>query len=272
MTILVTGATGTIGSAVVEELLRRGHRVRALTRDAAAANLPGDVEVVEGDLTEPETVEPALRGVTAVHLLSATGSDVIPLATGPRLVELARRAGVRRVTVLATGTDGPVEQALRESDLEWTVLLPIDVMSNTLGWAQSIRDAAVVEEPYGARRTASVDIADFAAVVATVLANGGHAGKSYRVTGPEGLTPADKVRAISAATGRELGFTELTDEQARGLWRSQGWPEEGIDFMLTMWATVPATVGVPTSVVQDVTGRQPRTFADWAAENASLFV
>ncbi|SDM36089.1 SDR family oxidoreductase [Allokutzneria albata] len=271
MTILVTGATGTIGSAVVDELLRAGHRVRALTRNAAAADLPDQVEVVEGDLTEPRSVEVALRGVTALHLLSATGDDHVPLATGPRLVELARQAGVRRVTVLTTGADGPVEQAVRASDLEWTILLPIDVMANALGWAESVRTGGVVREPYGGRLTASVDIADFAAVVATVLVDGGHAGKSYRVTGPEALTPADKVRAIGAAVGRELDFVELTDEQARELWRAEGWPEEGIDFMLTMWATVPPTVGVVTSVVKEVTGRSPRTFAEWAGEHARLF-
>lgn len=271
MTILVTGATGTIGSAVVKQLVEAGHKVRALTRDALAANLPEQVEVAEGDLTRPESLEPALQGVTAVHLLSATGADHVPLETGAHIVDLVRAAGVRRVTVLTTGADGPVEQAVRASDLEWTILLPIDVMSNALGWAETIRSEGVVREPYGERLTASVDIDDFAAVVAAVLVDGGHSGQSYRVTGPEALTPGEKVRAIAAALGQDVRFEELTPEQAREHWRGQGWPEEGIDFMLTMWATVPPTVGTVTPVVKQITGRSPRTFAQWAAENSHAF-
>jgi uncharacterized protein YbjT (DUF2867 family) len=102
------------------------------------------------------------------------GEGNVPLPTGPEIVALATAAGVRRVTVLGTG-EGPVEQAVAASDLEWTVLWPIDFMANTLGWAEAIRTEGAVREPFGSRRTASVDEADFAAVVATVLVDGGHA-------------------------------------------------------------------------------------------------
>lgn len=123
------------------------------------------------------------------------------------------------------------------------------------------RAAAEVREPYGKRRTASVDEADVADVVTTVLAEGGYAGKSFTVTGPEALTPADKVAVLAAATGREIRFTELTDNQARRQWRAEGWPEAGIEFMLHMWATVPDSVASVTSTVEEVLGRPPRTFA-----------
>ncbi|SMD14992.1 hypothetical protein SAMN05661093_05185 [Kibdelosporangium aridum] len=83
-------------------------------------------------------------------------------------------------------------------------------MSNALGWAETIRSEGVVREPYGERLTASVDIDDFAAVVAAVLVDGGHSGQSYRVTGPEALTPGEKVRAIAAALGEDVRFEELT--------------------------------------------------------------
>ncbi|MEJ8643567.1 hypothetical protein WKI68_23705 [Streptomyces sp. MS1.HAVA.3] len=108
-------------------------------------------------------------------------------------------------------------------------------------------------------------------MLATVLTRGGHAGQRYVVTGPEALTPADKVSAIAAATGRELRFTELTDAQARRQWRAEGWPEEGFAFLLDMWATVPESVAEVTTTVERVVGRPPRTFAAWATAHADAF-
>lgn len=271
MTILVTGATGTVGRHVVDQLIEAGQRVRALTRNPAKANLPRPVEVVAGDLTKPATLEVALDGVTGMHLLNASGHDHTPLQTGPDIVALATQAGVRRVTVLAAGQNGPVEQAVAASDLEWTQVWPIDYMANTLGWAESIRTKGVVREPYGGRRTASVDEADVAAVVVAVLLKGGHAGKTYKISGPEALTPVDKVRVIGATIGRDLRFVELTNDQAREQWRKEGWPEEGIEFMLHMWASVPAAVGEVVPTVEQITGRLPRSFARWAAEHAAAF-
>ncbi|MCB5181992.1 NAD(P)H-binding protein [Streptomyces antimicrobicus] len=272
MTVLVTGATGTLGRHVVERLRRAGQAVRALTRTPdEATGLPDDVEVVGGDLTEPHTLAAALHGVSALHLLGATGHDHAPLRTGPQIMAMAAEAGVRRLTVLSVGEGGELQEAVRDSGLEWTFIWPIDFMSNTLGWAEVIRGAAEVREPYAHRRTASVDEADVADVVATVLTRGGHAGRSLVVSGPEALTPADKVAAIAAATGREIRFTELTDDQARREWRAEGWPEEGIEFMLHMWATVPETVAAVTSAVEDVVGRPPRTFAQWVAAHADAF-
>jgi uncharacterized protein YbjT (DUF2867 family) len=271
MTIVVTGATGTIGRRVVDRLVQAGQPVRALTRNAAAADLPAGVEIAEGDLTRPETLRPAFEGATALHLLSASGADHIPLETGPEIVDLATAVGVRRVTVLGTGRQGPVEKAVAASDMEWTQLTPVDYMANTLGWAESIRTKGVVREPFSGRLTASADEADVAAVVATLLMRGGHAGRCYRVTGPEALTPVDKVRIIAAATGRPVEFAELSSDEARALWLAEGWPAEGVEFMLDMWATVPAEVGVVTDAVERVTGRPPRTFALWAAEHAAAF-
>lgn len=267
MTILVSGATGTIGGHVVGELVRAGERVRALTRDPGGADLP--CEVVGGDLTVADSLD--FAGVTAVHLLSATGADHVPLENGREIVELAVAAGVRRISVLAPDLDGSLAKAVATSGLEWTRVWPIDLMSNALHWAPAINAEGVVREPYGGRRTASAHEADVAAVIARVLVEGGHGGKEYRVTGPEALSPADKVRAIGAAAGREVRFEELTDEQARAMWRGQGWPEEGIAFMLQMWATVPAEVAEVTATVEQVTGRPARTFAQWAAEHASAF-
>ncbi|MEV4949197.1 NAD(P)H-binding protein [Streptomyces sp. NPDC053755] len=272
MTILVTGGTGTMGRHIVKRLLRTGRTVRVLTRDADAVQLPREVEVVEGDLTQPTSLATALDGAGAVHLLSATGADHTPLRTGVEILAMASDAGVRRMTVLSPGTGQELDDAVRGSDLEWTFLWPIDLMANTLGWADGIRAEGRVCEPYGDRRTASVHEEDVADVVCAILTDGGHAGRSYVLTGPQPLTPADKVASLAVATGREIHFTHLTDDQARARWRAEGWPEEGIDFMLRMWATVPDTVAEVTSSVERVTGCPPRSFAQWATAHAEAFL
>ncbi|MEU2853779.1 hypothetical protein ACFZB6_29140 [Streptomyces syringium] len=74
--------------------------------------------------------------------------------------------------------------------------------------------------------------------------------------------------AITSATGRRIRFAELTDDQARRQWWAEGWPEEGIEFMMRMWATVPEAVAEVMSVVEEVVGHPPRTFAQWAAAHA----
>ncbi|ADD45257.1 NAD(P)H-binding protein [Stackebrandtia nassauensis] len=271
MTYLVAGATGTIGRHIIKHLLATGQPVRALTRNPDAASLPENVEVVTGDLSRPETLRAVFDGVTAAHLLSASGDDHTPLRTGAEIAALATRAGVQRVTAISPGLEGPLEQALAASELKWTLLWPIDYMANTLGWSQAIRDDGVVREPYGSRKTASVDESDIGAVAAHILINGGHDGQTYKLTGPQTLTPADKVNALATATGLPLNFAELTDDQARDLWRSQGWSEEGIEFMLNMWATVPDSVGHVNSSVEKILGRAPRSFTQWATEHANAF-
>jgi len=100
---LVTGATGHIGGHIATELLKNGHRVRALTRNPEKADFPEEVDVVSGNLNKPETVAPAFEGVAGVHFITINGEGFGPLESAPELVRLAEEAGVQRVTVLWSG-------------------------------------------------------------------------------------------------------------------------------------------------------------------------
>ncbi|MGW4474074.1 NmrA family NAD(P)-binding protein [Nonomuraea sp. NPDC004354] len=271
MTILVTGATGTVGRHIVSHLVEAGHAVRALTRNPGKASFPEGVEVVGGDLAATDTLQAAFEGVTAVHLINFGGDDYAPLPNGKEIVDLARKAGVRRVTVLGGWDESTLEPALRESDLAWTHIRPTEFMSNLLKWTDDVRAEGVVREPFGEATTALVHEADIAAVAATALVEDGHGGKVYPLTGPERLTTRDKVRIIGAAIGKEIEFVELTPEQARERMAAQGTPQELIDFMIEVFGNVPEEANRVNSVVLDVTGRAPRTFAQWAAENADSF-
>lgn len=286
MTVLVTGATGTVGGHVVRHLLNAGHQVRALTRDPARSALPDGVHVVAGDLTDTATLAAAFDGVTAAHLINFTG-DYRPLPNGPRLVDLAVRVGVRKVTMLGGWQESTLEPAVRSSGLEWTQLQPIEFMGNTLAdWAPRLRAEGRVREPYGDRKSAPVHEADIAAVAAAALTEDGHAGRTYALSGPEVLTPRDKIRILGEATGRDLIFEELTPEQARKEWGEEGaLPDlllfkafdpragalEKVDFLLRVYGGVPEYGRTVTGAVEQVTGRPARTFAEWAAEHAAHF-
>ncbi len=270
--ILVTGATGTVGRQVVAELLTRGHRVRALTRNAAKADLPAGVEVVEGDLTDPDTLTPALEGVTGLHLITFGGAYFAPLQTGPRILELARAAGVRRVTVLHGGEGTPLEDAVRADDgVDWTVLMPVEFMANALEWADGIVTRDEVREPFVSRLSAMVHEGDIGAVAAVALTEEGHGGQEYVITGPEVLTVADKVAAVAGARGRAVSLVELTEEQAVEQWRAAGHTDEVIGFLLEAYGNTPEIGRTVTDTVEKVTGRPARTFRQWAQEHAEAF-
>ncbi|WP_267241564.1 SDR family NAD(P)-dependent oxidoreductase [Streptomyces sp. PR69] len=273
-TILVTGATGTVGRRIADELVRRGHRVRALTRDpasAAAARLPDAVDAVRGDLTDPAGLAPALAGVDALHLITFGGEMFAPLQTGPEIVGLARAAGVRRITVLHGGGPSPLETAVRDSALDWTVVMPVEFMANALEWAEPIRTADTVEEPFTGRLSAMVHEADIGAVTAVALTEDGHAGREYLITGPQSLTLQDKVDALAAARGRAIRLVELSEEEARKRWAAAGQPQEVIDFLIQVYRDTPPEGKNVTDVVEKVTGRPARTFTDWAREHAAAF-
>ncbi|GGR78754.1 MULTISPECIES: NAD(P)H-binding protein [Streptomyces] len=271
MTILVTGATGTVGRRVVEQLLERGEHVRALTRDPERAEFPAGVEVVGGDLEDPASLVPALRGVTGLHLITFGGALFAPLETADEILALAKEAGVRRVTVLHGGGDTPMEAAVRASDFAWTVVMPVEFMANALEWAPGIRSEGVVREPFVDRLSAMVHESDIGAVAAVALTEDGHGGQEYLITGPQALTVRDKTAAIGAARGADVELVELTEQQALETWRGQGMPEDVIAFLIDVYRDTPPEGRTVRGTVEKVTGRPARTFAEWAEEHAHAF-
>ncbi|WP_432520984.1 NAD(P)H-binding protein [Kineococcus sp. SYSU DK006] len=254
----------------MRQLAAGGHRVRALTRTPATADLPDGVDVVSGDLTDPGTLTGAFAGVSAVHFITFGGQDGAPLSTGPALAELAIRAGVRRTTVLRGWEESGLEQALTAAGLGWTQLAPVEFMSGALEWAPCVRE-------HGAVRlladwpSAVVHEADIAAVAAVALTEDGHAGRTYDITGPEALTPRQRTRVLGDVLGRPIAFEPLTEEQERERLRSCGYGEDDVEFGIRLATAPPVTAAVVRPTVQRVTGRPARTFAQWAAEHADAF-
>lgn len=280
--ILVTGATGTIGHELVAELASRGAKVRALSRNPAAAAFPAGVETVAADLGDPETLSLALAGIDQVFIL-ATGLARLDHETS--LVAAARRAGAARLVKLSTLTveDGAAddiitrwhraaEQAVTGSGLSWTILRPGAFMSNTLSWAGMIRHQGQVFAPFADVRTAAIDPADIAACAAAVLLEDGHEGQAYPLTGPELISARDQAAALGELLGREIGITEIPPQDARQHMTRAGTPAPIADAVLATLAiagTGPGSRLQPT--VRQVAGRPPRTFRDWATRHATAF-
>ncbi len=281
--VLVTGATGRVGRLVVDELLRAGVPVRALTRRPELAALPAGVEVVAGDLTVPASLDAALHGVESAFLVWTA-----PLASAAAAV--ARFAAhhseqPRRVVYLSAPHQTPhpffqqpnplrdlhagVERLLADATLDTVVLRPGMFASNALHWwAPQIRNGDVVRWPYGAAETAPVDERDIAAVAARALLDVRHAGGDYVLTGPESLSQAAQVHAIGDAIGRPLRFDERTPDEFRKT--AAAWPAAA-EMLLSAWQATLAHPAFVTSAIQEILESPPRTFFQWAADNAAAF-
>ncbi|WP_225730367.1 MULTISPECIES: SDR family NAD(P)-dependent oxidoreductase [unclassified Nocardia] len=280
--IVITGATGAIGSEVVRQLAARGAKVRAVSRNPEKVAVPAGVEVVRGDLAEPASMVAAMTGAEAAFLVGQLGPEY--LESDPALVDAARAAGVRRIVKLSaigTGEPGgaavstwhvPGERAVRESGLTWTILRPSGFASNSLGWAAEIRAGRPVPNLTGIGAQPWIDPRDIAAVAVEALLSDAHAGQTYTLTGPAGLNTHEQATVIGAALGRKLQVVDVPDEVARehllAAGRSPEFVEAALEAQVMLRKTVDVTI---TDDVEKVLGRAPRTYAQWVADHIDAF-
>jgi len=276
--ILVTGATGTVGRQVVSQLLDTGSDVRALVRDPDSADLPGGVELLRGDLSDPASLAAALDSVGAVFLVWPFTSPEAATDIAPGVVEMIAEQGRRIVYLSADAAGGnresfwaKLERLVQHSAAEWTLLRPTGFAKNTLMWAEQIRTDGVVRWPYAEAARSLIHEADIAAVAVRALTQDGHTGQTYVLTGPETLTQTEQVHAIGEAIARPLRFEEISPDEARpGLVAALG-DEAFADGALHAWATFVTQLERVTSTVQEITGTPARTLREWAADHADDF-
>jgi uncharacterized protein YbjT (DUF2867 family) len=282
--ILVTGATGNIGSALAKMLVEAGHEVRCLSRDMSKARavLGNDLNVVVGDLERPETLLGALVNVEKAFFVSHAGPKLADLAGS--FFDVAKAAGVRHVVAVSSATIAiepsvaigrwhlALEERLKASGLSWTMLRPGNFASNALRWAPMIRAQGAVYAPQGDGRSAPIDPRDIAAVAFAALTTTGHAGKTYVLTGSEILSVREQVEKIRKALGKPLRFVAVPEERARAQMLASGTPAMMVDAIMELVGegTRPSG-GYKTTTVRDVTGRKPRTFDDWVRDNVAAF-
>ena len=277
-TVLVTGATGTVGRELVAQLLEAGESVRALVRDPTSAALPADVEVVTGDLADPDTFRGDLDGITAVFLVWPFTAPETATALAPKVLETLAARGRRIVYLSATAAAAApdsfwavVERQVRQSASWWTLLRPTGFAKNTLMWADQIRTDGVVRWPFPDAARSLIDERDIAAVALLALTQLGHRGETYVLTGPQTLTHVEQVRAIGDALGHRLRFQELSRSEARPMLVAAFGDEAFVDSSLDVWEGFAAQPEEVTSTVQDLTGRPAGTLRDWAGRHVADF-
>jgi uncharacterized protein YbjT (DUF2867 family) len=268
VTLLVTGATGSVGRLVVDHLLARGATgVRALTVDPDRAALPDAVEVVSGSMSQALPLQAALRGVDRLYL----APDPVTVA---ETVSAARHAGVSHIVDLSGEPEswwGAVSTAVESSGVPWTHLWPGDFMENTLVWAAQIRTDGIVREPWPHAASTPIAMDDIAAVAATALLSADNESRAYSLTGPQALTRRDLAEQIGQALGRKVSLLQVTrDEAVAVLSASMG--DNAAWYVDTVLAGSAAASRVePNSLVESLIGRPATTFAEWAAQHADDF-
>jgi uncharacterized protein YbjT (DUF2867 family) len=282
--MLVIGATGNVGRQVVAQLASAGAEVRALVRDPFTAGLPANVQVMRGDLTQPESLDACLEGIDSVFLLwfapPATLDVVMQRILGQarRIVFLSSPYKTdhpmfqRPQPNLVSKLHAEIERSIENSGREWTFLRPGMLAANArLWWAEQIRaGSSVVRWPCALATTAPIHERDIAAVAVRALLDDGHSGAEYLVTGAQALNHAEQVAMIGDVIGRPLRLEEAAPEE----WLVRDWrggPEFVGRMLLSSWLGATGQPVFMTSTVQDVTGNPPRSFRQWVEDNAAAF-
>ncbi len=283
--ILVTGATGNVGSAVVAELLAKGEPVRAFVRDAdrATERLGKDVELSVGDFQDPSALARAVDGVDRLFLSSADWPGKVEFETS--VIDAAKTAGVRRIVKASTvaaevgsplpplGWHGEIEKHLEASAIPAVLLHSYFYMTNLLASAEPARQTGKLFAPARGAKIAMVDPRDTGAVGAAALTTDAYEGKTLELSGPEAITYDQVAHDLSIATGTTIEFVDIPDDAARGAYVGAGLPDWLVTHLSALFPLLrDGLVAQPTDTVHAVTGRNPRTFAAWARDHSAMFM
>lgn len=277
MSILVVGASGAVGGAVVAGLLERGERVRATSRTPQKLALPAEVEVFAADLDDPASFTEALRGVERVFLYA-------DLADPEALLATFAAAGVRHVVVLSSSSvtlpgaaedfNGSrflrVEEAVARSGLAYTFLRPGGFASNAARWSWGVKGESAVPLPYPDAVQAPIHEQDIADVAVVALTTDALVGAAPVLTGPERLTLREQVALIGDVIGRPVTVVEQTETESSAM-LSQFVPEVWVRQIIKDWREAVGATPPISDEYTRITGRPSRTFRAWVVDHADLF-
>jgi uncharacterized protein YbjT (DUF2867 family) len=281
MKVLVTGATGNTGSGLVPALRDAGVDVRAFVRDESKAQPLKDmgVEIVVGDLDQPETIDAAVEGVDKIYLLTWNGPTQAQHAEN--VIKAARRAGNPHIVrhsmwgseksrIVKQGIQ--VEEAVKSSGLPWTLLKPTFFMQNTMMAAQTIASDGVIYWDMKDGKLAMIDVRDVVDVALSVLTGNGHEGKSYILTGPEAISFHEVADTFSTVLGKEIKYVSVPGEAALEFILSLGVPEWiARGYVELSEGFSQGFANSTTDNVAALTGHPARSFEQFAHDYAQVF-
>jgi uncharacterized protein YbjT (DUF2867 family) len=274
-TTLVIGATGKVGREVVTQLLAKEEKVRAATRNPAAAKLPEGASAVQVSLESDEDLRKALAGADQLFLL-APEDDIESDRMVRRVVERSKSSGIETIVLMtAMGAEqsdnmfSRSERIVIESGLRHTFIRPNFFMQNfSIGlFAQSIIDTGDIYLPAEDAKLSFVDTRDVGAMAVASLTEDGHDGKGYTVTGSRAMTHTEVAEIISKFSEKQVTYTSISDDDLRNAFAKAGTPEPLIEHFVSYFQ--PMRDGLYEPVVPDVSrvlGRPPITFEQHARE------
>jgi uncharacterized protein YbjT (DUF2867 family) len=279
--ILVTGATGNTGSGLIPALRNAGVEVRAFVRDESKAQPLKDmgVEIVVGDLDQPETIEPAVESVDKIYLLTWNGPTQAQQAEN--VLKAAQRAGNPHIVrhsmwgseksrIIKQGDQ--VEEAVKSSGLPWTLLKPTFFMQNIMMAAPTIASDGVIYWDVGDGKIGTIDVRDIVDVATAVLTGSGHEGKSYILTGPEAISFHDMAATFSKVLDKEVKYVSVPHEAALESMVGMGFPEwiaKGYGELMEGFSE--GFANRATDNVATLTGHPARSFEQFARDFAQYF-
>lgn len=284
-TILVLGATGNIGSQVVQQLAATEANTRAAVRSISKADgLKGaGVSLVEIDMNKPETFQAAFVGVEKVFLLTPPFPNMVEITAN--LVEAAKKAGVKYIVKqsgLGTGSKPGAtlltwhhegEKMIEASGIPYTFLRPNSFMQNYSNTsARTIKTQSTFYKPMGDAKVSWVDVRDIAAVAVAALTQSGHEGKAYDITGSEALSNEQIAEILSTVVGRRINYVDISEDAASLGMKAAGMPEVLVDAFMDLNRIAKAGHASDVSpTVEQVTGKKPISFEQFAKDYADVF-
>ncbi len=280
--ILVTGASGSTGSAIVRALTARRAPVRAMVRrPPSEGTFPAEVETVVADFDDQESMAAALAGVSRAYLVTPSSEQAQEQQV--RFVDQAVRSGVQRLVVLSQlGAEltspvrflhyhAAVEQHIRSLDIDYTFLRPNLFFQGLLAFAGPVTEQHRFFAPIGTATVSAIDVRDIAEVAAVTLTDHGHHRVTYTLTGPAAITHAEMADALSAALGRAITFHDAPPEAFAAALQGV-LPPWQVDGLLEDYAHYRRGEATPVSTaVTDVTGIPPRDISQFARDYADRF-
>lgn len=282
--ILLTGATGTTGQETVKQLRAKGVPFRAMVRDIERAKglLGEDIDYVLGDFSDPDSLDAAFDGIERLSLLCASVDGIVDMELNA--IAAAKRAGIRHIvkmSAIRSAPDAPtiirrwhgvIEQRIQDEGFAYTHLWPNAFMQNFRRFAPFIKNEGVFYAAIGDARVSLVDIVDVAAVTVAALTEGGHGGKTYEITGPEAVSYAECAEILSRVLDKPVRYEPVSFEAGHKALVDAGLSPTLAEALVEIDRLFVDDFGSPvTDVVERTVGRKPRSFEQFARDNADLF-
>jgi len=281
--ILVTGASGTVGKAVLSEVARSGAKHKAMYRSAGeSAKAPAGTQTVVADFAKKETLAPALHGVESVYLVCSPIPD-LPQLEG-NMIEASAVAGVKHMVLSSALGAGDytksfpswhrkVEDKLKSTGISFTILRPNSFHQNVLTYfAPTIRAQGVFYSSMGQARVSFLDVRDIASVAAKTLGGGQHSGKTYELNGPVALSYAEVAEKITKHAGRAVQYVDIPAEAQRKAMLDQGMPAWQVEALLDLQDFYTSGQGGEVDqLLPNLLGLPPITMDRFLSESAAEF-